>query len=112
MDPWLESHWGDLHHSIIQYSRDLIAEQLPAALFATVEETVYLLAADGEDMGRVRPDSAVFNSGQSAGEPLRDAGGLAVADPVRIKLSEPTIPRDLSNPLMVHRLSVGVIPPS
>jgi hypothetical protein len=88
MDPWLENHWGDLHHSIIQYARDLIAEQLPAALFATVEETVYLLASD-EDVGRVRPDAAVFDSGRNAGavSPEPD-GGVAIAEPIRIKVAE------------------------
>jgi hypothetical protein len=88
MDPWLESHWGDLHHSIIQYSRDLIAEQLPPALFATVEESVYLVAS-GEDIGRVRPDIAMFDSGRandvSAGA---TAGGAAVAEPIRIRVAE------------------------
>lgn len=88
MDPWLESYWGDLHHAIIQYSRDLIAEHLPAGLFATVEETVYLVASD-EDVGRVRPDAAVFDSGTaSGGTSGGSAGGVAVAEPVRIKVSE------------------------
>jgi hypothetical protein len=91
MDPWLESHWGDLHHSIIQYSRDLIAGQLPTALFATVEEMVYLVASD-EEMGRVRPDAAVFDYGrESAGASRDSAGGVAVAEPLRIKIAEPQV---------------------
>lgn len=88
MDPWLESHWGDLHHRIVQYSCDLIAEQLPDSLFAAVEETVYLLASD-EDIGRVRPDASVFDSGRSGGPAARSsAGGVAVAEPLRIRVSE------------------------
>lgn len=90
MDPWLERHWGDLHHRIVQYGCDLIAEQLPDTLFARVEETVYLLASE-RDVGRTKPDVAVYESGSWA----PGAGGsgiasvavaVAVADPVRLRL--------------------------
>jgi hypothetical protein len=32
MDPWLEQHWGDVHHSIITYARDQLQERLPPGL--------------------------------------------------------------------------------
>lgn len=84
MDPWLESHWGHLHHSIIQYGCELIAEQLPPALFATV----YVVEAD-EESSRVRPDVAVFETERDLDDPVRQIGGtLAVAEPVRMKVAE------------------------
>lgn len=46
MDPWLERHWGNVRHSFVQHSCDQIAERLPAALFATVEETAYSAVED------------------------------------------------------------------
>jgi hypothetical protein len=91
MDPWLERFWGDMHHSVIQYARDLIEAQLPARFFAAVEETVYVFD-HAEPVARVRPDAAVFGPGTA-----RQRGGLAtvhtgargasatLADPVRIR---------------------------
>lgn len=36
MDPWLESHWGDVHHSLVQYARDELQPLLPEDLRARV----------------------------------------------------------------------------
>ena len=88
MDPWLERDWGDVRHSIVQYSRDQIAGRLPSGLFAAVEETVVILGRGG-DHDRFRPDAGVFEPGRAnrASSPGA-AGGLAVAEPVRIRLVE------------------------
>lgn len=85
MDPWLESQWGDLHHSIIQYSRDLIADQLPQGLFAAVEETVFIKDRQF-DVGRVRPDVGVFRSNRPGGGRSDQAGGTMTANPVRFAI--------------------------
>ena len=50
MNPYLERHWGDIHHSLIQYARDQLSEQLPDALRARVEERVFL----EDDSGWIR----------------------------------------------------------
>ena len=42
MDPYLEAHWGDIHHRIINYACDAIQEQLPDDLFARMEERIYV----------------------------------------------------------------------
>jgi hypothetical protein len=87
MDPWLESQWGDLHHRIVQYSCDLIADQLPQGLFASVEETVYVMTPE-KTIGRVRPDAAVFETKRSGPPATAGDGGTAVAEPVRISITE------------------------
>ena len=38
MDPWLELHWGDVHHRLVQYAGDALQTRLPEDLFARVEE--------------------------------------------------------------------------
>lgn len=38
MNPWMESHWGDVHTRLTMYSCDAIQRQLPADLHARVEE--------------------------------------------------------------------------
>lgn len=99
MDPWLERYWGDMHHSVIQYTRDLIEAQLPARFFAAVEETVYVFD-QAETVARVRPDAAVFDSGAARRggglATVRTGGGgggtAALAEPVRIKWpSQPVV---------------------
>jgi len=40
MDPYLEQHWGDVHHRLVQYASDQVQECLPPGLRARVEERV------------------------------------------------------------------------
>jgi hypothetical protein len=49
MDPYLESHWRDVHHSLITYARDAIQEALPPELRARVEERVVLETPEAWD---------------------------------------------------------------
>ena len=46
MNPWLESHWGDIHTSLTTYARDQLQPQLPAGLRARVEEYVAVEAEE------------------------------------------------------------------
>jgi hypothetical protein len=46
MDPWLESLWADVHHTIISTLRHQIFSQLPAGLYAAIEENVYVVDAE------------------------------------------------------------------
>ena len=85
MDPYLERHWGDVHHRLIQYACDALQPELPGDLRARVEERVYLEA--GPDWTRsVVPDVHIaqvvrpargWGFGSEAGE-----GGVAVAEPL------------------------------
>ena len=42
MDPYLESHWGDIHHRLVNYACDAIQPHLPGDLYARMEERVYV----------------------------------------------------------------------
>jgi hypothetical protein len=43
MDPCLVQYWGDIHHTMITYSRALIQKQLPADLVARIGERVFVV---------------------------------------------------------------------
>jgi Protein of unknown function (DUF4058) len=59
MDPYLESHWRDVHHRLITYASDAIQEALPADLRARVEERVVM--EDDEGLGNpFFPDARVI----------------------------------------------------
>jgi hypothetical protein len=77
MDPFLELHWGDVHHRLITYMSDAIQVNLPDDLLARVEERVFV-EADLAYTRRIVPDVRVVETV----EPLRRArgdGGVAVA---------------------------------
>lgn len=82
LDPFLEAHWGDVHHSLVQYTRDALQDGLPDDLFVRAEERVYLQ----DEEFRVRsfgPDTRIveWHRGNSAGEPERSDAGIAIAEP-------------------------------
>lgn len=85
MDPFLESHWGEVHHSLIQYSRDALQAGLPDDLLARVEERVFVESDDVRIRGFV-PDSNIVEShpGESAGGGVTVAGGVAVANGIAV----------------------------
>jgi hypothetical protein len=101
MNPWLESWWGDVHHSLIQYSRDQLAERLPSDLFAQIEETKYVLSPD-QERAVYRPDVVLWEDRNkkiastevgAAGE-----GAVAVAVPVRYDL--------MSDPVTIGHIEI------
>jgi hypothetical protein len=54
MDPYLESHWRDVHHSFLTYARDALQEYLPGDLRARLEERVFV----EPDFDDARPEQA------------------------------------------------------
>ncbi len=100
MDPWLEAHWGDVHHEIISRLADQIAEALPPDLFVTVEERIYVVDPD-ESRPHFVPDVALFEAG-SAGDTA--APDVAVAEPIRITLADDPVTEGF---IEVRRLSDG-----
>jgi len=108
MNPWLESHWGDIHTRLTTYASDQIQPQLPAGLRARVEEYVGVDVDDeNENGGRFaspsQSDSNIrFSPAVRVIEHLRpevDRGGtavaIAVAEPVLVtrRLDPPTLRR-------------------
>lgn len=57
MDPYLESHWRDVHTRLMTYIGDQIQEQLPADLVARVEEKIEVDGPD--DIRLVAPDVSI-----------------------------------------------------
>lgn len=91
MDPYLERHWGDLHHRLIQYSCDALQPALPGDLRARVEERVFLESDPGL-MRLVVPDMHVAQVRETPAwrASMPATGGAAVAEPLVFEVhSEP-----------------------
>jgi len=95
MDPYLESHWRDVHTVSMTYARDEIQDQLPNDLIARVEEGV---TVDEEDGSRsIAPDVRVVEEPWAGSG---EGGGVAVAEkiaaePVRVLVDEQPTPRHI-----------------
>jgi hypothetical protein len=87
MDPYLESHWGDVHHGLITYARDQLQALLPSGLRARVEERVFVESGNGADRS-IYPDLHVVehHRGRQTSAPAET--GLAVAEPLVIHIPE------------------------
>jgi hypothetical protein len=84
MDSYLEAHWGDVHSSLIIYTREQLRTQLPSDLRVRVEEQVAIEAPDG-DGASFYPDVRVVESHEvDRGTGTRSA--TAVAEPLILPL--------------------------
>jgi hypothetical protein len=86
MDPYLEQHWLDVHHNLITFTEGELNSLLPDDLLARVQERVFVESADGPSRG-MYPDVRVVQHG-FAGSAPREAGSVAVAEPLIIHLPE------------------------
>ena len=90
MDPYLEKHWGDVHHRLVQYACDALQPRLPEDLRASVDERLVVESGDIH-LRRIAPDVAILERetwALSASEP--SSGGIAVAEPLIIEEIEVT----------------------
>ena len=86
MDPYLEPHWGDVHQSLVLYTRDVLQPFLPGDLCARVEER--LVVESGElPYRRISPDVHITET-KSWGSAGDADGGVAVAEPLVIELTD------------------------
>jgi Protein of unknown function (DUF4058) len=83
LDPYMELHWGDAHHSLIQYARDSIQGPLPDDLIARVEQRVYVERGDYR-LRHIVPDVRLSEAG-TVGE---SGGSVAVASEVEVESLE------------------------
>ena len=83
MDPYLEGHWGDVHHGLIQYARDALQPGLPDDLRARVEERLFV-ESQPELVRSIAPDLHVAQVRRPTAweRSAEAAGGLAVAEPL------------------------------
>lgn len=88
MNPYLETHWQDVHARLIIHICEQIQEKLPDDLVARAEEQV---AVDEENGKRFRPDVKVLEPDELR-EPATAYGGDAVAEP-KIVMLDPEVER-------------------
>jgi hypothetical protein len=88
MDPYLEQFWGDVHQSLVTYARDQLQSVLPGDLRARVEERVFVESPEGQERS-IYPDIRVVERGRKSkgGKPPAQSG-VAVAEPLRIRLPD------------------------
>lgn len=89
MDPFLEKHWGDVHHRLVQYACDAIQPCLPDDLRARVEERVFV-ESEPARVRQVIPDVSVSEIHEPS--PVFCSGdkttGAGVAEPLVFELSD------------------------
>lgn len=90
MDPYLEQFWGDVHHRLITYACDQLQGVLPTELRARVQERVFVESPVGQER-TMYPDIRVIERGRRGGASPASAGGLAIAEPLRIRLPDEPI---------------------
>ena len=88
MDPYLEAHWGDVHHRLITYACDALQARLPGGLLARVEERVFVEVPVGPKRPVV-PDLRVLERRRAAKAGAETNGGVAIAEPLVVTLDEP-----------------------
>lgn len=93
MDPYLESHWRDVHSRLTPYASDHLQEQLPSDLVARIEEGVNI---DVDDTGRrVFPDVRVVE--QPAIRSVEPADErVAVAEPLVVPVDDDALDRHVA----------------
>lgn len=96
MDPYLETHWGDIHTSLIVYARNQLNARLPNDLQARVEESL-AVQEDKERVHTVYPDVRVVEEPDvSPGDEGVATATLTVAEPCLVRLTdEPRTERHL-----------------
>lgn len=91
MDPYLESHWLDVHHSLVIYARDQLRPKLPRDLRARVEERVFVESADEGKLRGIHPDVRIVEHPRLAATGSLPEGGVGLAEPVLIQTANEPI---------------------
>lgn len=87
MDPYLEKHWGDIHHRLVTYSCDQLQGVLPGDLRARAQERIYL--EDDKRRGRnMYPDVRVIESKSRSSSATAVLGERQAAEPFYIQLKD------------------------
>jgi hypothetical protein len=83
MDPYLESHWRDIHARLVIYAADVLQGVLPRSLRARVEESVLLETPSGIGDHPLYPDVRVVEY-QSRRVSESSGGNIALVEPLLI----------------------------
>jgi hypothetical protein len=87
MDPYLEQHWGDVHHSLVTYARDHLQKMLPKDLRARVEERVFVESLQ-DGRRPIIPDVRVLERMERKSKRGTAAMPLATAEPLILLIDE------------------------
>lgn len=87
MDPYLEHHWGDVHHRLITYASDQLQSKLPGDLRARVEERVFV-ESDQSNERSIYPDIRLIEKGQREMPTGPTTSTLAVAEPLILHVED------------------------
>jgi hypothetical protein len=88
MDPYLEQHWGDVHHNLITFAQGFLNERLPRDLRARVEERV-LVEMPSEDRVYYPDVPVVQHERQGHGGTAMAASDATLAEPLEVPFLEP-----------------------
>ena len=86
MDPYLESHWRDVHARLVIYAADALQGVLPDSLRARVEESVLLETPMGLGDHPLFPDVRVVEYTSKRGLQTRPEAGASVAEPLVVEV--------------------------
>ncbi len=84
LDPYLQSIWGEVHHSLMGHLKNQIQSQLPEGLWARAEETVTVDLGWQAGSEHYRPDVSVIDHSELGDSPVEASGSgatVAVAEP-------------------------------
>jgi hypothetical protein len=85
MDPYLEdpAFWSDFHRRFINYVSEFVADRLPAAYEARIDEKIRVVMPDQPD-SRYFPDVGVTH-GPTVSDGGQEAGGVATATAIALE---------------------------
>jgi hypothetical protein len=87
MDPYLEQHWGDVHHNLITFAQGLLNEHLPRDLRARVQERVLVELPSEERV--YYPDVRVVEHERPGRGTAVAPSGVTLAEPLEVPFLEP-----------------------
>ena len=87
MDPYLEQHWGDVHHGLITYARDQLQSRLPADLRARMQERIVVEPSEEAERS-LYPDDHVAERGARGGATALTDVQVGTAQPLVIHLAD------------------------
>ncbi len=88
MDPYLEQHWGDVHHNLITFAQGILNEHLPRDLRARVEERV-VVDLPNEDRVNYPDVRVVEHERPPTGGTAVMSSEVTAAEPLEVPFLEP-----------------------
>src|SRR5260370_7054835 len=88
MDPYLEQHWGDVHHNLISFAEGWLNERLPRGLRARAQERI-VVALPGDERGYYPDVRVVEHDPPKQGGTAVATSDLTLAEPLELSFLQP-----------------------